>query len=915
VLLGRQAERARIECLLDDARGGRGGALVIRGEPGIGKTSLLRYALDLAEAMTVVRAVGVESEAELEYSGLTEIVRPLVSAFDGLPGHQAETLRGALGVSPSRPGDRFTVGAALLGLLSLVAETSPVLVVVDDAQWVDAASVDALSFAARRIAADPVAVLVGVREESRAFADAFAELTLEGLDADSAALLLRRTSDGAVPPEVAARLWEATGGNPLGLVELPRFLTPAQLEGDEGIAEPLPVGAGIQGAYAASIGRLPEATRSALVVLAVSSSGEGTAIAAALAEDGGIEALEPAEDAGLVELRAEGYVFGHPLVRSAVVQSAAPSARRRAHRKLAAALAGHDQERRAWHLAAAAVGRNEEAAEALAATAARARERGGHEAATDGFERAARLTPSYELRVERLADAAEEAWSIGDTSRTSALVDEVCTSDDVRIRARVGRLQGRMELQGGSSSHARDLLLESAARLEEIDVTEAVTTLGLAIFACHFAGRIEDAVEIGRKARGLAPRDGSRSDLDAEYLLGRALLVAGYPDEGSTLLERVLETLLAADDVPRSALMRTAIALGVLERGDEAAVRATEAVRRAREEGPMVLTYGLHLTTELAARHGRWSAALAAADEGLALAHELGQPTVAAHFLVGRARVEAGRGHEQACRAAAKEALDVLGPAGMALPSEHVACSLGLLDLGLGRLEDAAAHLRESARRVAEMGLHDRDVLPDPDLVEALVGLGRPSDATRALDAWLGRGGAGGTRLGAALAARCRGLLAGDDVFEDDFRTALELHELADEPFAVARTRLCLGERLRRAGRRIDARSELRAALETFDRLEAEPWITRARRELRATGEKVGRRAARTGDELTAQELQVALLVAEGKTNREVGAALFLSPKTVEFHLARVYRKLDLTSRAELIRRVSTGELEPLVAT
>jgi DNA-binding CsgD family transcriptional regulator len=324
----------------------------------------------------------------------------------------------------------------------------------------------------------------------------------------------------------------------------------------------------------------------------------------------------------------------------------------------------------------------------------------------------------------------------------------------------------------------------------------------------------------------------------------------------------------------------------------------------------MTLAQTLTLLAETCVRQGEWQRAVAAASEGLDLARDLGQPNVSAYFLQSIVRVEAARGNEAACRSAAADALPLIDAAGMAIPALLVRCALGLLELGVGQLDAAVRSLEEASAQAVSKGMFGRDVVPEADLVEALVRLGRVDDARRVLDAWRGRGGHEGSRLVAALAARCDGLVAGDDEFEAFFDDALDLHAASVNPFGKARTRLCYGERLRRAGRRVDARPQLRAALETFDQLEATAWIKRTRRELRATGEKVGRRTAFAGEELTPQELQVALQVAEGKTNREVGAALFLSPKTVEFHLARVYRKLDIGSRAALIRRFAESAPE-----
>ena len=560
MLFGRQTERARIERLLNGARQGRGGALVIRGAPGIGKTALLRYAIDLGEAMTVVRATGVESEAELEYSGLSELCRPLLAAVEELPEHQAETLRGALGLGAARPGDRFAVGAATLGLLALAAESGPVLVVVDDVQWLDAASVEALAFAARRLAADAVAFLFAVRDDAPALSAGFDELAVEGLDPAAAQRLLDEVSGGAVPADVVTAVLEATRGNPLGLVELPRVLTAEQLAGKERIQEPLPVGAAVARAYSSSIERLPEETQRALVVLAVSSSGEVDLLAQALAASGGAAALEPAEDAGLIDLADGRYVFRHPLVRSAVVQTAAPSARRAAHRLLADALAERgDEERRAWHLGAAAVGHDEDAADALAVVAARARERGGFEAAAEGFEQSARLTLDAAARASRLADAAEAAWSAGDSARAAALVAEVlpgCTDPGPRLR--LLRLRGRIELQTGSAQRARDLFLEGASELESADPAGAIGLLGLAVAACHHGGLMDEALVHAERVRELVPRDGSPADRQAEYAIGRALSIAGRAAEAAAVLGPVLG---------RAARARAPVARGARLRG------------------------------------------------------------------------------------------------------------------------------------------------------------------------------------------------------------------------------------------------------------------------------------------------------------------------------------------------------------
>jgi DNA-binding CsgD family transcriptional regulator len=376
----------------------------------------------------------------------------------------------------------------------------------------------------------------------------------------------------------------------------------------------------------------------------------------------------------------------------------------------------------------------------------------------------------------------------------------------------------------------------------------------------------------------------------------------------------VLDRLLEAEELALVDLGRASIAAASLERDRVSRELAGRATRVARTQGPMALAQTLTLLAETCVRQGEWQRASAAANEGLVLARDLGQPNVAAYFLQSLIRIEGARGNDAVCRAYADEALPMMRDAGLLIPLLLARCTLALLDLGLDRLDAAVAALREASRTLGELGMFGRDYHPDLDLVEALVRVGRPDEAREAFDAWVERGGNEGSHVFVALGARCLGLLADDEAMEPHFEEALVRHANTIDPFGRARTQLCYGERLRRAGRRVDARVQLRAALEEFERLEATAWIKRTRRELRATGEKLGRRAAATGDELTPQELQVALQVAEGKTNREVGAALFLSPKTVEFHLARVYRKLDLSSRGELIRRFAESGEPALVS-
>src|SRR5215207_8693123 len=864
MLVGRDRESVLVDRLLVRARAGAAGVLVVLGEAGIGKTALLDYAAGRAEGMTVVRAVGVESEAELEFSGLFDVCRPLLDRVDGLAERQREALAGALGVGPTGSVDRFSLGAATLSLLAAAAEDAPLLVLLDDAQWLDAESTDALLFAARRLAAERVAVLVAARGDRGGGLDlrAFERVALAGIDSEAAAALLARHAGREVAPEAAERIRRATGGSPLALLELAARLSPSQLLGLEPLADPVPVGATVTRAFAERAERLPEEAQRALLVAAVSSSARVEPVVEALRLLGLDErSLELAEDAALVGIEGGRISFRHPLVRSAVVQGAVASERRRVHRALAEALAGHSEEERAWHLAAAALGPDEQAAAALAEVGVRARARSGWASAALALERSARLTPDAETRRLRLVEAAESAWVAGRIELTLGLTDELLADAAAGAgRAQMLRLRSQIELHCGDVGRALDHLLEGAALFERDHAGLAVALLA-------------DAVEA------------------AEFALGQALRLGGRPADAHAHLERTLLLLAASDGLQASmrAFSRGAHAAGWLGRLPEGLALARRTIELARDQGAFgPLGHALAVSAWLAARSGRWGEAYGQASEGLELARESRCAWAAASCLEQLAWLDAAQGSEERCRAHAAEAVEVAARAGFR--TERACMALGLLELGLGGAEEAA--------RVYETIDSATLQRADPDrggaLVEACVRSGRLDAAKAAYERTL----AGESD---ALAARCRGLLAAADAFEAPFREALELHAEHD-PFGLARTQLCLGERLRRAGRRIDARHQLRPAHDAFERLGARPWAARAAAELRATGERLGRREAHQGEELAPQELQVALQAADGKTNKEVGAVLFLSPKTVDFHLRRVYRKLDLRSRAELIK-------------
>jgi DNA-binding CsgD family transcriptional regulator len=915
MLVGREADCARIDDMLGRARRGRSGTLVIRGEAGLGKTALLDYAAEHAEGMTVVRAVGVEYEAELQFSGLLELLRPLLEHLDQIPQQQAEALRSALGLNAGGATDRFTICAATLSLLAAAAESKPLLVLVDDAQWLDRATSDALLFAAKRLVADSAAILLAVREGGeRSFeAPALEHLELRPLRSDEAERLL---SGEVIAPAVVRELCEATHGNPLALLEVTRQLSDEQLAGREALPHPVPAGPTLERAFAWRAEALPEKSRSALVVAAVALGDDVETIAAAL-ESLGIEpgALEAAEDADLVTIAEHRIAFGHPLIRSAIFHAAPPSERRSAHRAIADALRlSSDAERLAWHLAGAALGPDEEAAIALESAARQAEQRSSYAAAAAALERAAGLTADQDARPRRLQAAADAAFRAGRTEDALTLLREPAEQDrDLLLRAAALRLQGRIAYLAGRPKEAGSVLVEASRLLEDVDLRLAIE---LSAEACSAQLGVADAGGVLAAAERAAELVERVADEDLHELVrltrGWALCYVGRSDEGLPLLEQAVSTGAKLDPL---GLMRVSGALEWLDQSREGFRHACRDVSHARANGALgLLPYLLYQQAWHGNRAGLLSEGYAAASEALSLARELDLWLPRIQALLVLAAITARRGAERECLGYAQELQPALDDAGLVGYSMWLRQSLGLLALGLADLEGAARELEVAARRLRTLGIHSRGIVPNAELAEVYARAGRRDDAEGALDAFEASLETQ-SPVGLATAARARALLAADDEFEQRFEEAFALHERSDDRWALARTQLALGERLRRSGRRVDAREQLRLALETFEDQGAEAWADRTRAELRASGETLRRRKAWEKEELTPQELQIALHVARGMTNREVGAALFLSHKTIEFHLGRIYRKLKMHSRAELIRRFARQAEEAEVMT
>jgi DNA-binding CsgD family transcriptional regulator len=916
MLFGRTGECEQLDRLIDDSRAGKSGALVLRGEAGIGKTALCTYATGRAADITVLAARGAPTESELAFSGLADLLQPVLNLRGELPVPQAAALGSALAISAPFETSRFTIYAATLGLLAAAAANSPVLVVVDEAQWLDASSVEALLFATRRFDTDRVAVIFAVREGRPTLFDRveLPELRLAPLEHEAALELLVSCAKTPVAPEVSEALLRAAGGNPLVLTELPALFTPDQLAGTVELEEELPTPLTVQRALLRQVASLPKDTQRALLVVAASGSRDLEPVLRAL-EDLDIDShsLEPAERAAVVFATDDGLEFRHPLFRSAVYEAASEIARRETHRALArSAVPSQQIGTRAWHLAAATPGSDETAAEALDAAALAARRRGGHAEASSAFERAAALGTEGPERVRRLRGAAADAWLVGRADHArKLLVAALDSTNDPRLRARIQHRLGGIEIWQGSPIAARSLLVEEASKVEEVEPARASRMLTDAAWASFMAGEVSSGLAIAERACELGAIAGGITETLAKAVLGIALTLEGETERAIALFGDYLAAVESIESPPASGLYQPlrpdAQLLMWFEQFDRAKEVLTRTIDGARAGGALgALPYALSVSADLDFRTGSWAAAYASATEAVRVAHETHQVATLAFSLGCLARLEAAQGREEDCRSHSAQA-HAIASSGVGAVTALAGSSLGLLELGAGRLEQALDELEPLARRTAEHGLREPGVIPwTPDLIETYVRLGRKDDAERTL-ADFERIARKTNRFWAlAAAARCRGLVDADSAFEAEFQRAFELHDKTPTPFERARTELCYGERLRRAGRRSDAREPLRSAVETFERLGATPWSERARAELAASGATARPRDPYAPDRLTPQELQVAVLVARGATNKEAGAALFLSPKTIETHLGRVYRKLEIRSRTELAHLLGT---------
>ena len=901
MLLGRRTECEALERLLDDVRAGRSGALVIRGEPGVGKTALLQFALESGSDLRVARAVGVESEMELAYAALHQLCAPMLDRLEGLPAPQRDALRTVFGLTAGGAPDRFLVGLAALGLLSEVAEEQPLLCVVDDAQWLDRASAQALAFVARRLLAESVGLVFATREPSEEFGR-LPELVVGGLRDGDARKLLGSVLRGPLDERVRERIVAETRGNPLALLELPRGLTHAELAGGFGLPDAVPLSGRIEDSFRRRVEALPDESQRLLLVAAVEPVGEPLSVWRAAERLGiGVHAAAPAAAAGLLEFGAH-IRFRHPLVRSAVYRAASAEERRTVHRALAQATDPKvDPDRHAWHRARAAPGADEDVAAELEQSAGRAQARGGLAAAAAFLERAAALTPDPARRVGRALAAARAKHQAGaPDAALSLLASAEAGPVDELQRARADLLRAQIAFAMSRGSDAPPLLLNAARRLEPLDARLARETYLDALIAAVSAHRLASgggALEVAEAARAAGYTRSPAQPARAPDLLldGWVLLITEGYAAATPTLARALSAFRSGESVSKDEEIRwlwfachTAYELWDDETWHELSIRQ---VQLARAVGALAeLPVALNSLAGASLFAGDFAAAETQVEEAEAVTEVTG------HGLApyGRLLLAAGQGREAAASELIESSMEEVVHRGEGLGLTAINWAAALFYNGLGRYADALA----AAQKATE---HPRDMARVlPELIEAAARSGNPEDAADALERLSETTRTSGSDWGLGIEARSAALVSEGDAAEGLYREAIDRLGRTRMRVELARAHLLYGESLRRRRRRLDAREQLRTAHEMFTAMGFEAFADRAARELLATGETARKRTVETERQLTAQEAQIARLARDGLSNPDIGARLFISPRTVEYHLRKVFTKLDISSRKEL---------------
>jgi DNA-binding CsgD family transcriptional regulator len=898
-LLDRQEERATLDGLLGNLRSGRGRALVLRGEAGVGKSALLDYVAEAAADMRVARIAGVESEMELAFAGLHLLCAPLLGQLENLPVPQRDALGVAFGLRDGGTPDRFMVGLAVLTLLTEVAEERPLLCVVDDAQWLDRESAQVLAFAARRLLAEPVGLVFAAREPGEQFRE-LADLEVRGLPEPEARELLGSVIRFRLDERVRDQILAEAGGNPLALLELPRGLRPGQLAAGFGLVGAQAVPARIEEEFLRQLEVLPGDTRSLMLVAALEPTGDSMAVWQA-AERLGIpaSAAVAAEVSGLLEI-GTGVLFRHPLVRSAVYSWASPSQRRTAHRALAEVTdRDRDPDRRAWHLAAAAPGLDEPVAAELERSAARAQVRGGMAAAAAFLRRAVELTGEPARRSGRALAAAQASLQAGALDTAAELLNTAAAGPLSGLqRARADLVRGQIAFASSAGGDAPALLMKAARQLEPLDAALARQTYLDAWYAALFAGRFAgagDLYDISLAARSAPPPAGAPSPSDL-LLDGLATLITEGRTQAAPLLSRAARVFADGDvalaERQRWSPVAVVAAVTVWDEESWQAIQARE-LQSCREAGLLTqLAIWVRAMAAFTAWRGNFTeaASLIAEAEAIAAATQTRFPPGAAVLLAGF------RGAEAEAAPLLEAVSTAARAAGQGVAVQWSQWAAAVLYNGLGRYEQALAEA-QATEQALELYT---SMWALPELIEAATRTGQTQLAAAALGRLAEATSIGQTDWGQGIYARCRALLSDSEEAEDSYREAIgRLGRTGFRP-ELARAHLLYGEWLRRQRRRADAATQLRTAHEMFDTIGMRAFAERARRELRATGETARRRTASPHEQLTPQEAQIAQLARAGLSNPEIAAQLFLSPRTVEYHLAKVFTKLDITSRRQL---------------
>ena len=903
-LRGRRRERVALDGVLDTARAGSSAVLVLSGEPGIGKTALLRYAASRASGFRVLRASGFESEMELPFAGLHQLCGPLLGQLEQLPGPQRDALRVAFGLREGSAPDRLLVGLAVLSLLAQAAEDQPLACLVDDAQWLDRSSLQALAFVARRLLAEPVAVLFAVRGVGDEHELAgLPELAVRGLGERDARALLASAVHGPLDPQVRDRIVAEASGNPLALLQLPRGLGPAELAGGFfWLPDTRPVASRIEHSFSQQFLSLSPESQRLLLIAAVERSGDVALLWRAARRQGiPVDAAAPTEAAGLVELGAQ-MRFRHPLARSAVYRMASREDRRAAHRALAEALDPEvDPDRRAWHRAHAAVGPDEAVARELESSAGRAQARGGLAAAAAFFERAAVLTPDAARRTERALTAARAKVQAGafDAALKLLAMAEAAPLDEMQ-RARVDLLRARLAFAANRGSDAPPLLLRAAKRLEPIDAGLARETYLDAVSAALFAGRLASPggtpQEVAAAARA-APRPSHPPRASDLLLDGLAANWSEGYAAGSPLLRRALSAFdreTSAEEDLRWLWLACTAAIHLWDdaRWDTLSGRY---VRLTRDAGALS-----ELPLALSQRAGAllFAGGLAAAASFVEEVQVVQEATGSRLAPYGSLALAALRGREAELSLLATATKDEVVQRGEGIGIGLSDWATAVLHNGLGQYQNAMAAAESASAYLPNVSPSVNWGLVE--LVEAAARCGLPERATDAVRRLSESTSASGSDWALGVEARSRALLSEGETADRRYREAIERLGRTRMRAELARAHLLYGEWLRREDRRIDAREQLRASYQMLTAMGMEGFAERARRELLATGETVRKRTVETLTDLTAQEAQIARLAKDGRTNQEISSQLFISPRTVEWHLHNVFAKLGITSRKAL---------------